>query len=311
MSILSNRPTNRELLTLFLCLGIWLVVTALFVGIRPEHPLLIALIAVLFCAHPQTKKLVIALLPFILFAVSYDWMNIVPNYKVNPIDVQGLYEAEKSLFGITTAAGTVTPNEYFAEHHCAFMDFWAGFFYLCWVPVPILFGLSLYFMKQRNLYLRFAIVFLFVNLIGFAGYYIHPAAPPWYVMKYGFEPILNTPGDVAGLGRFDEMTGLGIFDSLYSRNSNVFAAVPSLHSAYMVIAFYYSLKAKYPNFLRVIFGIIMLGIWFTAVNSAHHYIIDAILGASCSVLGIFIFEKILMKWGAFNRFITKYTAYIS
>ena len=159
MSILSNRPTNRELLTLFLCLGIWLVVTALFVEIRPEHPLLIALIAVLFCAHPQTKKLVIALLPFILFAVSYDWMNIVPNYKVNPIDVQGLYEAEKSLFGITTAAGTVTPNEYFAEHHCAFMDFWAGFFYLCWVPVPILFGLSLYFMKQRNLYLRFAIVF--------------------------------------------------------------------------------------------------------------------------------------------------------
>ena len=311
MSILSNRPTNQELLTLFLCLGIWLVVTALFVGIRPEHPLLIALIAVLFCAHPQTKKLVIALLPFILFAVSYDWMNIVPNYKVNPIDVQGLYEAEKSLFGITTAEGTVTPNEYFAEHHCAFMDFWAGFFYLCWVPVPILFGLSLYFMKQRNLYLRFAIVFLFVNLIGFAGYYIHPAAPPWYVMKYGFEPILNTPGDVAGLGRFDEMTGLGIFDSLYSRNSNVFAAVPSLHSAYMVIAFYYSLKAKYPNFLRVIFGIIMLGIWFTAVYSAHHYIIDAILGASCSVLGIFIFEKILMKWGAFNRFITKYTAYIS
>lgn len=311
MSILSNKPTNRELLTLFLCLGIWLVVTALFVGIRPEHPLLIALIAVLFCAHPQTKKLVIALLPFILFAVSYDWMNIVPNYKVNPIDVQGLYEAEKSLFGITTAAGTVTPNEYFAEHHCAFMDFWAGFFYLCWVPVPILFGLSLYFMKQRNLYLRFAIVFLFVNLIGFAGYYIHPAAPPWYVMKYGFEPILNTPGDVAGLGRFDEMTGLGIFDSLYSRNSNVFAAVPSLHSAYMVIAFYYSLKAKYPNFLRVIFGIIMLGIWFTAVYSAHHYIIDAILGASCAVLGIFIFEKILMKWGAFNRFITKYTAYIS
>lgn len=311
MNILSHRPTNRELLTLFLCLGIWLVVTALFVGIRPEHPLLIALIAVLFCAHPQTKKLVIALLPFILFAVSYDWMNIVPNYEVNPIDVQGLYEAEKSLFGITTAAGTVTPNEYFAEHHCAFMDFWAGFFYLCWVPVPILFGLSLYFMKQRNLYLRFAIVFLFVNLIGFAGYYIHPAAPPWYVMKYGFEPILNTPGDVAGLGRFDEMTGLGIFDSLYSRNSNVFAAVPSLHSAYMVIAFYYSLKAKYPNFLRVIFGIIMFGIWFTAVYSAHHYIIDAILGVSCSVLGIFIFEKILMKWGAFNRFIGRYTDYIS
>jgi hypothetical protein len=304
-------PPTREIIVLVVCLGLWLAITATFVGFRPEHPLLAILVTALFCLHPQTKKLVIALMPFVVFAVSYDWMNICPNYKVNPIDVQGLYEAEKSLFGISTASGVLTPNEYFNIHNCSFMDFWAGVFYLCWVPVPILFGLSLYFTKQRAVYLRFALVFLFVNLIGFCGYYIHPAAPPWYVMKYGFEPILNTPGDVAGLGRFDAMTGLGIFDFLYSRNSNVFAAVPSLHSAYMVIAFYYSLKAKYPNWLRFIFGVIMFGIWFTAIYSAHHYVIDAILGAGCAVLGIFLFEKVLLKWSPFNRFIQRYTQFIS
>ena len=304
-------PPTREIIILVVCLGLWLAITATFVGFRPEHPLLAILVTALFCLHPQTKKLVIALMPFVVFAVSYDWMNICPNYKVNPIDVQGLYEAEKSLFGISTASGVLTPNEYFNIHNCSFMDFWAGVFYLCWVPVPILFGLSLYFTKQRAVYLRFALVFLFVNLIGFCGYYIHPAAPPWYVMKYGFEPILNTPGDVAGLGRFDAMTGLGIFDFLYSRNSNVFAAVPSLHSAYMGIAFYYSLKAQYPNWLRFIFGVIMFGIWFTAIYSAHHYVIDAILGAGCAVLGIFLFEKVLLKWSPFNRFIQRYTQFIS
>ena len=304
-------PPTREIIVLVVCLGLWLAITATFVGFRPEHPLLAILVTALFCLHPQTKKLVIALMPFVVFAVSYDWMNICPNYKVNPIDVQGLYEAEKSLFGITTTSGVLTPNEYFKIHNCSFMDFCAGVFYLCWVPVPILFGLSLYFTKQRAVYLRFALVFLFVNLIGFCGYYIHPAAPPWYVMKYGFEPILNTPGDVAGLGRFDAMTGLGIFDFLYSRNSNVFAAVPSLHSAYMVIAFYYSLKAQYPNWLRFIFGVIMFGIWFTAIYSAHHYVIDAILGAGCAVLGIFLFEKVLLKWSPFNRFIQRYTQFIS
>lgn len=67
----------------------------------------------------------------------------------------------------------------------------------------------------------FALVFLFVNLIGFAGYYIHPAAPPWYAINYGFEPILNTPGNVAGLGRFDAFFGVTIFDSIYGRNANV------------------------------------------------------------------------------------------
>lgn len=59
-----------------------------------------------------------------------------------------------------TAQGVLTPNEFFNIHHCAVMDFMAGIFYLCWVPVPILFGLGLYFSRQRKIYLRFALVFL-------------------------------------------------------------------------------------------------------------------------------------------------------
>lgn len=128
-------------------------------------------------------------------------MRVYPNYQVNPIDVKGLYEAEKSLFGLSVDGAVLIPCEYFALNHCPVADFFAGIFYLCWVPVPIAFGLWLYLKGDRKVYLRFAMVFLLVNLIGFAGYYIHPAAPPWYAMNYGFEPILDTPGNVAGLGR--------------------------------------------------------------------------------------------------------------
>ena len=67
------------------------------------------------------------------------------------------------------------------------------------------------------------------------------------------------------------MTGLTIFQGLYGRNANVFAAVPSLHSAYMVVALFYSFRARCYNWLRAIFAIIMVGIWFTAVYSGHHY----------------------------------------
>lgn len=95
-----------------------------------------------------------ALLPFIIFGVSYDWMRVWPNYEVNPIDVRGLYEAEKSLFGIQAGGQTLIPCEYFALHHCSAADFMAGIFYLCWVPVPIAFGLWLYFKGRRSLYLR-------------------------------------------------------------------------------------------------------------------------------------------------------------
>lgn len=305
-------PSRRESATVVAALAIWLAVTALCVGFRPEHLWMALLLAALFFACPASRKAVVALLPFIIFGISYDWMNIVHNYEVNPVDIEGIYNAEKTLFGITAADGTLlTPNEFFALHTTPLMDFLGGVFYLCWVPVPILFGLWLYFGGQDKAYLHFALVFLLVNFIGFAGYYIHPAAPPWYVALHGFGLDLSTPGEVAGLGRFDEITGLGIFHGLYGRNANVFAAVPSLHSAYTFVAFIYSLKSKSPLWIRLLLAVITVGIWFTAVYSSHHYIIDVTLGILCSLLAYALFEHGLMRIPAFSRFIDRYARYVN
>lgn len=305
-------PSRRESALCIAALLVWLGVTAVGVGFRPEHPALALLIFALFFVSGPTRRLVVALAPFFLFGISYDWMNLLPNYKVNPVDVAGLYGLEKSLFGIATAAGEVlTPNEFFAAHTCAAMDFMAGVFYLCWVPLPIIFGLYLYFRGRREGYLHFALVFLLVNLIGFALYYVHPAAPPWYVAMHGFEPVLGTPGEVAGLGRFDEMTGLGIFNGLYVRNSNVFAALPSLHSAYTLVALIYAVRTRAGAFWISLLAIVTAGIWFTAVYTSHHYIIDVAGGIACAFAGFALFEFVLMRIPAFRRFIAAYVRYIS
>ncbi len=303
-------PSARESWMVIGLTALFLLLTGLCIGLRGEHWLMAGLFVALFFAGKSSRKLAVALLPFIIFAISYDWMRVYPNYEVYPIDVKGLYEAEKSLFGISSAGMLLTPCEYFAQHHCALADFFAGLFYLCWVPVPIAFGIYLYLSGQRKLYLRFAMVFLFVNLIGFAGYYIHPAAPPWYAMNYGFEPVLNTPGNVAGLGRFDQLLGIHVFEGIYGRNANVFAAVPSLHAAYMVVALTYALMGHCRKWLVAVFAVIMVGIWWTAVYSGHHYLIDVLLGISCALLGIFLFEKGLMRLPAFHRFVERYSHYI-
>jgi len=305
-------PSASESISGLTSLAVWLTVTALCVGFRPEHLWLALLLGGLFFACRTSRKIVVALLPFIVFGISYDWMNIVHNYEVNPVDIKGIYDTEKSLFGITLSDGSIlTPNEFLALHTTPLLDFLGGFFYLCWVPVPILFGLYLYFKGERETYLRFALVFLLVNFIGFAGYYIHPAAPPWYVALHGFGLNLSTPGEVAGLGAFDDMTGLGIFHGLYGRNANVFAAVPSLHSAYTFVAFIYSLKSKSPLGIKIFLAIVTLGIWFTAVYTSHHYIIDVSLGILCSILGYLLFEQLLMRLPAFSRFITRYARYVN
>lgn len=304
-------PPARQALMLVVFLAVWLTVTGLFIGFRPEHAVLAVGIALLFMFNMSTRRIIVALIPFFLFGISYDWMNLCPNYMVNTVDIRDLYETERSLFGITVGESmTLTPNEFFAIHHAPWADALAGFFYLCWVPVPIAFGLWLYFDGQRTQYLHFALVFLLVNLLGFAGYYIHPAAPPWYVASHGFDFIPGTPGEVAGLGRFDQMTGLGIFNGLYARNSNVFAAMPSLHSAYMLVAFIYALRANCPTWLRVTWAVICLGIWFTAVYTSHHYILDVIGGIFVTLLGYTIFEYGLMRLRPFSRFITGYSNYI-
>lgn len=303
-------PPFKETVVVGAFIVLFLLLTGLCIGLRPEHFLMIGLFGVLFFASSVTRKLAVALLPFVLFGISYDWMRIYPNYEVNPIDVQGLYETEKALFGFISGSQVVIPCEYFAQHHHAVADVFAGFFYLCWVPVPIAFGLWLYLKGMRGLYLHFACVFLLVNLLGFVGYYIHPAAPPWYAMNYGFEPVLNTPGNVAGLGRFDQLLGVSVFEGIYGRNANVFAAVPSLHAAYMVVALAYAVRAKYSRFITLPFAIIMVGIWWTAIYSGHHYVIDVLLGILCALSGIVLFEKCFMRFRGFQHFMESYVRYI-
>ncbi|WP_029904941.1 phosphatase PAP2 family protein [Prevotella sp. 10(H)] len=310
MNFKISLPSLREGIIVIGIIVLFSILTSVFIGLRPEHFLLITLFLLLFFFNVKTRKLAVGLLPFLIFGISYDWMRVFPNYMVNPIDVEGLYNLEKSLFGINVDGKTLIPCEYFALYNNGIADFLAGVFYLGWVPVPVAFGLYLYFKKDRDMFLRFSMVFLLVNLIGFSGYYIHPAAPPWYAMNYGFEAILDTPGNMAGLVRFDELIGFPLFNSIYGRNANVFAAVPSLHSAYLVVVLFYAIKEKCNWRILSIVLIFLFGIWFTAVYTSHHYIIDVLLGILCAIVGIALFEAVLMRLGWFKSFYSKYLNYI-
>lgn len=304
-------PSRREMVATILGSAAFLLFQYFVVGLIPAQVLMVIIFNGLFFAHPITRKLAVAMLPFVLFEISYDWMRLYPNYKVNPIDIRGIYETELNLFGVSSEGTTMIPGQYFILHNNMLADLLAGLFYLCWVPGPMAFGLWLIYKGETRWYLRFALAFLFVNFVGFAGYYIHPAAPPWYALQFGFEPDFSTPGNVAGLIRFDELIGIPIFQSIYVNNSNIFAAVPSLHSAYMLVATVYAVLSRRSWQLMLLCLVITAGIWWTAVYSCHHYIVDVILGILTAFIGIFLFERILLSWPPFRRFVEAYAKYIS
>lgn len=239
---------------------------------------------------------VIVLVPVAIFAGVYFLLGQWPNYLFAEVDTEGLYNLEKMLFGITMADGSVLiPSEYFRIHHWAVMDILSGMFYLCWVPLPAIYAIVEVFRGRADISLSVTTAFLIVNLIGFAGYYIHPASPPWYVMDHGFEVVYDTMGSSAGFANADSITGVPLFNFIYNHNANVFAALPSLHSAYNPIALYYALMVPRNRVWQMVLAVVSIGICFSAVYSGHHYIIDVVLGLLTSALGILIFENLLMR----------------
>lgn len=274
-----------------------------------SHYLIIAWI--ILVAIKPTRKFTLAMTPWILFGCSYDWMRLLPNYVVNPnIDTTGIMELERSLFGITDGGNVLIPGQYFQTHNAPWQDLLAGFFYLCWVPVPLGYAFYLYFKGRRSECVKFSLAFLWINLFGFSFYYVHPTAPPWYTLQYGSEIVHNTPGSVAELYRFDNMMPFSIFGHIYPGNSNVFAAIPSLHSAYVLVAAIYAFFNKSSKWTAFCFFVISAGIWWTAVYSCHHYVIDVILGIITAFVGVVILEMGLLRIPVLKRGMEKYATLV-
>jgi membrane-associated phospholipid phosphatase len=301
--------TLKKLGILALCSTIYLLIVWLLVGLKAENWILILAYNFFFLLSDTTRKFVAAFSIFIVFGIVYDLMKAFPNYMVNTIDVLKVYGLEKNLFGIHSNGSILTPNEYFAINHKTFLDLLSGFFYINWMPIPL--GLALYFYyKDKLQFLHFSLTFLLTNVIGFCIYYIHPAAPPWYLANYGTTINVHTMGNPAGLARFDSFFNIPIFHSIYSRNSNVFAAMPSLHSAYPVIVLYYAIKNKL-GYINWFFALFVIGIWFSAVYSGHHYIVDVIAGLCCAITGIFVFQFIVLKRKVIVDWLLSYNTFIS
>lgn len=302
-----NRFSAKALVTAFVPLAVYSIWIFGVVGFRSDHLFLILFCLVLYFLSAATRKFITAFFIFIIYWIVYDSMRIYPNYLANPVHIREPYDLEKLLFGFNYNGKIITPNEFFQSHTHAVLDIVSGIFYLNWVPVPLAFAFYL-LAKDKTFFLRFAYAFVLTNFIGFVIYYLYPAAPPWYIAQHGFEFELNTPSSTAGLARFDAYFGIQLFQSIYSKNANIFAAIPSLHASYPVVVLFYGLKRKM-GWINYLFLFFLTGVWFAAVYLNHHYFIDVIIGAACAVLSIFIFEN-FFKLPKVNNWFAKLAARI-
>ncbi|HTD98317.1 MAG TPA: phosphatase PAP2 family protein [Mucilaginibacter sp.] len=282
----------------------YLLISAFLVGFKSDQVVLLLIFNSLFFISPVTRKFIIGFSIFIVYWIIFDYMKAFPNYNYNTVHIADLYNFEKHLFGIHWQGKLLTPNEYWRFNGHTFIDIMAGIFYLCWIPVPLAFAGYLFF-KNRRQFLLFSLTFVLVNMLGFIVYYTYPAAPPWYVQYHGLTFHTLTAGNTAGLAKFDAYFNVGIFKSIYAKGSNVFAAMPSLHSSYPVIVLYYGVKNRLGS-INIFFGVVMFGIWFSAVYLSHHYVLDVLAGILTAAIGITLFNLLLNRSRWFSRFINGY-----
>jgi len=251
------------------------------------------ILTLLLCfGNLTSRKLAIAFSPLFGYLICYSSLKILHDYNPFPILIKKLYDLEVMFFGVKIDGVKVSLCEYFNQHIHPFFDIISGSFYITWAPFPILFGIYIFFKKKRKLVFDFWLCFLLANIFGFIIYILLPAAPPWYYLKYGDVLMVTAPGEPGGLARFDEMIGFPLYHGMYSQGTNTFGALPSMHAAFPLILSYYSVK--YGNkLLTGLFVTSLLGIWFGAVYSNHHYLIDVIMGIGCGIIGIFLIEKMV------------------
>jgi membrane-associated phospholipid phosphatase len=270
----------RRVLIVTAISALYLILSAWLIGLKTDQLFLVFLFNSLYYLSGATRRFILGFSVFIVFWILFDSMKAFPNYRYNTVHIESIYRAEKHLFGISVPGGAVlTPNEYWLVHQQTFLDVLSGFFYLCWIPLPLAFSI----------------------------YYIYPAAPPWYVQQYGFGFNAHTPGNTAGLGRFDQFFHVSVFSGLYAKSSNVFAAMPSLHASYPLTVLYYGLRYRL-RWVNILFGMIMAGIWFAAVYSGHHYVLDVLAGITCGLTGITLFNYLYGRVGWFNRAVKRWIA---
>lgn len=199
------------------------------------------------------------------------------------IHVGDLFELEARLFAVSTPSGPRALSEVLAQATTPWLDALCGLTYFLFLVEVVATAAYLFFRRSRASALELTLGFFFVNLLGWAIWFVYPAAPPWYVDQYGMGPaVLDVVSSPGGLTRVDAWLGLPLATTFYSKSANVFGAMPSLHMAYATLVAW--VAARHGGWLRGVTILYAASMALSAVYLRHHYILDVLAGVALALL---------------------------
>jgi membrane-associated phospholipid phosphatase len=273
--------------------GLYVLVVAGLGDLRIDHIAVVLLSCTLAYFGEHTKRFFLDVLPYLVVAVGYDAMRYPLRLVVTPGRVIGceLRELELALF---PAAPGMTFQDWFATHHGPVLDLLFAAPYMIFLYVVFGYAIFLYFVDRSRMR-RFLWAFAAANLIAFVIWLSLPAAPPWYIREHGCVIDTATPPSAAALLRADALLSTDYFRAFYSRGSQVFGALPSLHCAYPVLGLLTAWNAaRYKT--RSVHLAYALWMAVAAVYLDHHWVIDVIGGWLLAAVAVWIAGRLVDRW---------------
>jgi membrane-associated phospholipid phosphatase len=141
-----------------------------------------------------------------------------------------------------------------------------------------------FWLRDRQVFFRFAATLMLMALAGFVLYVLVPVAPPRFAGEYGAEVLAARDVMKETLSEIDLIP---LASWTYANISpNPVAAFPSLHAAFPVLAFLFVRD----RFRKVAIGVAVYTalMWFAIVYLGHHYVVDIIGGVALAGLAYWL-----------------------
>jgi hypothetical protein len=227
------------------------------ISIEPEWVLLALLVIAIALGRGRT--FVADWTPFLLLFFAYEAMRGFAA-RFAPHDLSGL---ERWVFAGTIPTLTLQ-HDFYHPGVIGIQDLIALVFYFMHFVLPIVVGF-IFWVNSREHYWRFIAALLLMCFLAFLTYLFWPSAPPWYqlpeVVKINQQTV-------------DRLWGNTIVVIYHAFNPNQFAAFPSLHAAFPMLAAVYAWR----RYRALAVGLVLwsVGVVVSIVYLGEHYVVDAI-----------------------------------
>jgi hypothetical protein len=127
--------------------------------------------------------------------------------------------------------------------------------------------------------------FLVAMVIALLGYWLYPTAPPRLMPEWGFTDAIK------------QFTGITVERGPSSAVLNLYAAVPSMHVCFAILAGWSMSSLSARRAFKVVWALYPLLITFVVIVTGNHYLMDVFLGALTAGISALLARQVLPRMG--------------